>query len=1191
MNSEKWRFFIDRGGTFTDVVAEAPDGAISTLKLLSNNPAYDDAALEAIRRSFELPANAPFPASRIGEIRMGTTVATNALLERKGEPTVLVTTNGFADQLRIGYQNRPKLFALRIMLPDMLYATTVEADERVDAEGTVLRPLDQDALREKLNAARATGFKACAIVFMHGYRYPAHEARAAAIARELGFTQVSASHQTVPLPRFVSRGDTTVADAYLSPPLDRYIAHIADSLDAKSRLLFMTSNGGLAAQSFFRGRDAILSGPAGGVVGMAETGMEAGFERTIGFDMGGTSTDVSRFDGTYERVYESEIAGVRLRAPMMAVHTVAAGGGSILHFDGARFRVGPDSAGADPGPRSYRGGGPLSVTDANVMTGKLAPDLFPKIFGPKGDQALDAENVRTAFTKLAKEIGDGRSPAEVADGFLRIAVENMARAIKRISVARGYDVRRYTLNCFGGAAGQHACLVADALGITRIFFHPFSGVLSAYGMKLARLRRICQRAIGKELTDRMEERILNVVRSASEEAKRALAAQGADNPIISVQVHLRYEGSDTTIAIPLATIEEMRVGFEAAHAGRFGFGFEHKALIAESVEVEASERPEQAGRKSLRVTQAEENLPISVTRFYSGGAWREAPVQRTASLAPGKVLEGPALLIEPQQTIVVEPGWRAELIDRTSLVLLRDAARVGQKPSTTEIDPVLLEVFANLFMSVAEEMGAALQNTASSVNIKERLDFSCAVFDEAGALIANAPHMPVHLGSMGECVTAILDKHDATMEAGDVYVINAPYGGGTHLPDVTVVAPVFIDGERRFFVAARGHHADIGGIMPGSMPPFSSHIAEEGVMFDGLQMVRGNIFDTEAVRAVLEAGDFPARNPDQNIADLRAQAAACARGETELKRAVEHYGLETVSAYMRHVQDNAEEAVRSAIGALSNGSFEVPIDGGIHIRVRVSVDREKRSARVDFTGTSKQTDNNLNAPASVTKAAVLYVFRCLVESDIPMNAGCLTPIEIVLPEGSVLNPRPPAAVAGGNVETSQAIVDALFGALGVVAAAQGTMNNLTFGDDDHQYYETIGGGSGAGPDFDGVAAIQSHMTNSRLTDPEILESRFPVLVEEFSIRENSGGNGAHKGGDGVRRRIRFRQDMRVGILSTRRETNPFGLDGGDSGARGINTLIRADGERISMRGRDEASVKIGDAIEIETPGGGGYGKP
>jgi 5-oxoprolinase (ATP-hydrolysing) len=1195
MSSGKWRFFIDRGGTFTDVVRQAPDGSISALKLLSDNSAYDDAALEGIRRSLGLPGNAPLPEARIGEIRMGTTVATNALLERKGEPTILLTTKGFADQLRIAYQNRPKLFALRIALPDMLYAAVFEADERMDAAGDILRPLDEDALRISLAAARAKGFKACAIVFMHGYRNPAHEKRAALIARELGFSQISASHQTVPLPRFVSRGDTTVADAYLSPPLNRYVSRIAGALGPESRLLFMTSNGGLAAPGFFHGRDAILSGPAGGVVGMAETGMEAGFKRTIGFDMGGTSTDVSRFDGTYERSYESEIAGVRLRIPMMAVHSVAAGGGSILHFDGARFRVGPDSAGANPGPMSYRRGGALCVTDANVMTGKLNPQLFPKIFGSEGNAFLDADSVRRTFEELAIKIGGKRTPEDVADGFLRIAIDNMALAIKRISVARGYDVRRYALNCFGGAAGQHACLVADALGISRIFFHPFSGVLSAYGMKLARVRTIRQQAIGKELNDQLLEEILNAVRSASVDAESALKAQGAIDAMAVVKVHLRYARSDTTIGVPFGSIEEMRHSFEKAHAERFGFGFEQKTLIAESFEVEASESCEAPGGEQLRLAQERENLPIEATQFYSGGAWHCAPVRRSADLMKGEALEGPALLIEPQQTIVVEPGWRAMMTEKNALVLMRETSQsetgqTAQKQSATEIDPVLLEVFANLFMSIAEEMGATLQNTASSVNIKERLDFSCALFDANAALVANAPHMPVHLGSMGECVSAVLAKHDATMEAGDTYVINAPYGGGTHLPDVTVVAPIFIGGRRRFFVAARGHHADIGGIAPGSMPPFSRDIAEEGVMFDGIRMVRGGRFENEAVRSVLESSAFPARNPEQNIADLKAQAAACARGEAELNRAVELYGLKTVSAYMRHVQDNAEGAVRAAIGALSDGSFEVPMDGGIIIRVQVCVDRTTRSARVDFTGTSAQTNNNLNAPASVTKAAVLYVFRCLVDSDIPMNAGCLKSIEIVLPEGSILNPNPPAAVAGGNVETSQAVVDALFGALNVTAASQGTMNNLTFGDANHQYYETIGGGSGAGPDFDGVAAIQTHMTNSRLTDPEILEARYPVLVEEFSIRKGSGGQGAHKGGDGAKRRIRFLSDMQVGILSTRRETDPFGLNGGKAGARGLNTLIRADGERLSMQGRDEAEVKAGDAIEIETPGGGGYGK-
>jgi 5-oxoprolinase (ATP-hydrolysing) len=1190
MSKKKWHFFVDRGGTFTDVVAQGPDGVFSTLKLLSDSTAYNDAALEAIRRVLKVPPNTTLPAHKIAEIRMGTTVATNALLERKGEPTVLVTTKGFGDQLRIGYQNRPKLFALHIVLPNILYEASIEAVERVDANGKVLVPLDENALKEKLVAARAAGFKACAIVFMHGYRAPAHEARVAAIAKDLGFTQISTSHQTVPLPKFVSRGDTTVADAYLSPPLDNYVSRITDALDEKTRLLFMTSNGGLAAPGFFHGRDAILSGPAGGVVAMAETGLEAGFKQTIGFDMGGTSTDVSRFDGKYERVFENEIAGVRLRVPMMAVHSVAAGGGSILHFDGARFRVGPGSAGANPGPKCYRRAGPLSVTDANVMAGKLNPMLFPKIFGPTGDQPLDMESVRTGFLALAQKIGGGRTPEDIADGFLRIAVENMASAIKRISVARGYDVRRYTLNCFGGAAGQHACLVADALGITKIFFHPFSGVLSAYGMKLAGLRTISRRAIGKELNKAVVEEITDIAHAVSEDTKRTLHDQGAEDIQISVQLHLRYAGSDSTISVPLGTVDDMAKKFENAHTKRFGFGFGNQSLIAESIEVEAAERRAQTDWAHRNAKPGETSLQIDKTRFFSGGTWHEAPVRRTADLSAGEMIKGPALLIELQQTIAVEPGWRAVRTDNSALILSRDASVSRHISTTTKIDPVLLEVFANLFMSIAEEMGATLQNTASSVNIKERLDFSCAVFDSVGALIANAPHMPVHLGSMGECVSAILAKHDAIMEPGDVYVINAPYGGGTHLPDVTVVAPIFIEGSRRFFVAARGHHADIGGIAPGSMPPLSCNINEEGVMFDGLRMVHRGQFDIEAIRAVLEGSAFPARHPEQNILDLKAQAAACARGEAELKRAVELYGLQSVIAYMGHVQDNAEEAVRCAISALKDGSFETPMDGGIFVRVRVKVDHRKRSARVDFSGTSSQASNNLNAPASVTKAAVLYVFRCLVDSDIPMNDGCLEPIEIVLPEGSILNPKPPAAVAGGNVETSQAIVDTLFGALGVMAASQGTMNNLTFGNTKHQYYETIGGGSGAGSNFDGVAAIQSHMTNSRLTDPEILEARYPVIVEEFSIRNGSGGKGAHQGGNGVKRRIRFRQDMQVGILSTRRETDPFGLNGGKAGARGMNSLIRSDGERTRLQGRDEAEVKAGDAIEIETPGGGGYGK-
>ncbi len=1182
-----WRFYVDRGGTFTDVVAQAPDGTLSCLKLLSQDARYDDAALEVIRRCLGLAAAAPIPPTRIAELRMGTTVATNALLERKGERVLLVTTRGFKDQLRIGYQNRPKLFALKIERPDMLYAGVIEADERVSAEGEVLRPLDDDGLRKDLAAARSDGFTACAIVFLHGYRYPAHERRAAELARALGFSQISMSHDTVPLMKFVSRADTTVADAYLSPVLDRYADRIAQALGAGPRLFFMTSNGGLAAPPFFRGKDAIFSGPAGGVVAMAETAREAGFDHVIGFDMGGTSTDVSRFDGSFERTYEAEVTGVRLRMPMMAIHSVAAGGGSVLHYDGARFRVGPDSAGAYPGPKCYRRGGPLAVTDANVMVGKLRGEFFPHLFGASASEPLDEDAVRAGFAALAHKIGD--TPEAIADGFIRIAVENMANAIKRISVARGYDCRPYVLNCFGGAGGQHACLVADALGMTRIFIHPFSGVLSAYGMKLAALRALRLRPILRPLDFHLVERLRQNADELAREADADIAAQGAVATQTTVMLHVRYEGSDATLAVALASHDDIAREFARTHARLYGFGFEGKPLIVNSIEVEVAAAP---APTPMRIAEPQSTEPAALryTRFFSQGAWHEARIFQVGALAPGATIGGPALLIEPHQTIVVEPGWQAELTKTRAVILTRTAAQSHTSVhNATKTDPVLLEVFANLFMAIAEEMGATLQNTASSVNIKERLDFSCAIFDAEGGLVANAPHMPVHLGSMGDCVSAIIAKHPYMMP-GDAFVTNAPYDGGTHLPDITVVAPVFIDGVRRFFVAARGHHADVGGITPGSMPAFSHDIAQEGAQFNGLRMIHVEHFDEEAMRRVLGAGAHPARNPDQNIADLKAQAAACHKGAEELRRAVATYGADTVSAYMRHVQDNAEEEIRRIIGALRDGEFAMAMDGGTQIRVKVSVDRNARSARIDFTGTSAEQPNNLNAPHSVTKAAVLYVFRCLVDSDIPLNAGCLRPLEIIVPEGSLLSPRPPAAVAGGNVETSQAVVDALFGALGVMAAAQGTMNNLTFGDARHQYYETICGGAGAGNGFDGQSAVHTHMTNSRLTDPEVLEARFPVLLEEFSIRHGSGGSGRNKGGDGTLRRIRFREPMAVAILSTRRETAPFGLQGGEAGLPGANMVIRADGETVPLKGRDEIALEAGDEILIATPGGGGFGK-
>ncbi|HTT84820.1 MAG TPA: hydantoinase B/oxoprolinase family protein [Rhizomicrobium sp.] len=1185
-----WRFYIDRGGTFTDVVAQAPDGTLSSLKLLSEDDRFDDAALAGIRRFLGIAANSVIPPESLVELRVGTTVATNALLERRGEPVVLVTTRGFRDQLRIGYQNRPKLFVLKIDLPQPLYGRVIEANERIGASGEVLRQLDEMVLQRDLKAARADGLSGCAILFMHGYRYPAHERRAAEIARSLGFTQVSTSHETIPLIKYVSRGDTTVADAYLSPVVDRYVRRISHAIGADDkgpRLFFMMSNGGLAAPSAFHGKDAVLSGPAGGVVGMAETARAAGYDHVIGFDMGGTSTDVSRFDGLYERSHENEIAGVRLRVPMLAIHTIAAGGGSILHSDGARFRVGPDSAGAIPGPMSYRVGGPLTITDANVMTGKLQPAYFPKIFGGTRDQPLDTDSVRDAFAQLAREVG--RSTEEVADGFIRIAVENMANAIKRISVARGYDARLYTLACFGGAGGQHACLVGDALGITRIFIHPFSGVLSAWGIRLAAIRAFRQRAIGRELHIELAQYLAETAQEMARETITEVGAQGGRNVATTASVHIRYAGSDTTLAVPLATADEMSRAFVVAHARQFGFGFENRPLIAESLEIEAFSREPDAERATAPAARPASKASRR-SRFYSQGAWRDCDVRDVNELEAGTIKQGPALLIEPHQTIVVEPGWQAEVTPARAIVLSRTGHSVAPKQTGEAVDPVQLEVFANLFMQIAEEMGVTLQNTASSVNIKERLDFSCAIFDAEGNLVANAPHMPVHLGSMGDCVTSIIARFGDRIAEGDMFATNAPYDGGTHLPDITVVAPVFVDGQRRFFTAARGHHADIGGISPGSMPPFSCNIAEEGALFDNLRMIRSGHFDEEAIRAILDAGEYPARNPAQNIADLRAQAAACARGIAELHRAAGVHGANTIAAYMRHVQDNAEEAVRRVIGALRDGHFIMPMDGNLEIRVAITADRETRSAQIDFSGTSPQSDSNLNAPRSVTKAAVLYVFRCLVPEDIPLNAGCLKPLEIVVPEGSLLNPRYPAAVAGGNVETSQAVVDALFGALGVMAAAQGTMNNLTFGNAAHQYYETICGGAGAGADFVGASAVHTHMTNSRLTDPEVLETRYPVVLEEFAIRHGSGGLGRHRGGDGVLRRIRFLEPMTAAILSTRRETEPFGLAGGDSASPGANLIIRAGGETVALRGRDEIAVDSGDQILIATPGGGGYGR-
>ncbi|HWP17267.1 MAG TPA: hydantoinase B/oxoprolinase family protein, partial [Xanthobacteraceae bacterium] len=1160
MAQEQWDFWIDRGGTFTDVVGRAPDGKLTAHKLLSENPeAYRDAAVQGIRDLLGLNKGELIPSGRIGAVKMGTTVATNALLERKGDRTLLVTTKGFRDALRVGYQNRPKIFAKHIIKPEMLFERVVEVDERVRADGTIEKAPDLDAVRSDLEEALSDGIKAVAIVFMHAYRYADHEKAVAALAREMGFAQVSVSHEVSPLIKLVGRGDTTVVDAYLSPILRRYVAQVDSQLDAKNsgaRLMFMMSSGGLTAAELFQGKDAILSGPAGGVVGMAQTGREAGFSDLIGFDMGGTSTDVSHYDGEYERAFETEVAGVRMRAPMMLIHTVAAGGGSILHFDGARFRVGPDSAGANPGPKCYRRGGPLAVTDANVMAGKLMPDFFPKIFGPEQNQPLDAKAVKTAFAELARDVG-GKSSEEIADGFIKIAVENMANAIKKISVQRGYDVTGYALNCFGGAGGQHACLVADALGMTTVLIHPFSSLLSAYGMGLADIRATRQQAIEEAFGNKSLATLSRIAKRLSKDVSGEVAGQGVPKKDLKVHVraHIRYAGTDTALVVKAGSLAAMKSAFEKAHKAQFGFIDAKKDLVIEAVSVEAVGGGAKFREKKHVTTRAKLPSPARRTKFFSDGKWHNTTVYTRDQLSAGHKVKGPAIIVEPHQTVVVEPGWQAAITAKNHLVLTRIVKLKRTRAIGTKADPIMLEVFNNLFMSIAEQMGVALQNTAYSVNIKERLDFSCAVFAHDGTLVANAPHMPVHLGSMDRSVETIIRDNAGRIKPGDVYVINAPYNGGTHLPDITVCTPVFDDRKKNilFWVASRGHHADVGGISPGSMSPNATTIHEEGVLFDNFKVIDRGRFREAALYAELEGAKYPARNPLQNVNDMKAQIAANEKGVTELRKMVKHFTLPVVKAYMKHVQDNAAESVRRVIDRLHDSSFEYPMDLGTTIRVKMSIDKKRRELTVDFTGTSEQQPNNFNAPEPVTRAAVLYVFRVMVDDDIPMNAGCLRPINIIIPKRTMLTPEYPAAVVAGNVEVSQAVTSCLFGALGAIACAQSTMNNVNFGNKKYQYYETICSGSPAGPGFAGTDAVHTHMTNTRLTDPEILEFRYPVVLEDFHIRKGSGGRGKWNAGDGIRRTIRFLEKMDCTLLTGHRVVPPFGLAGGENGQVGQNS--------------------------------------
>ncbi|MGB9928187.1 MAG: hydantoinase B/oxoprolinase family protein, partial [Methanosarcina sp.] len=1270
----RWQFWIDRGGTFTDIVARTPDGKLTTHKLLSEDPNhYKDAAMHGIRQILGLPADSAFPEGLIESVKMGTTVGTNTLLERKGERTILVINRGFGDLLRIGYQNRPDIFAQKIELPDQLYEQVIEVSGRYGTDGKEIVLLDLEHAKKELEMAFKAGIRSVAVVLMHAYRYPEHELKLGKLAREIGFTQVSLSHEASPLIKIVSRGETAVVDAYLSPVLRRYVDMVQKTLEkngekeseeqaeAKTeakmvqetlkemlkkekngetreigeiegikrtektgktnglekregvqikeikekrgsglpRLLFMQSSGGLIDAEAFQGKDCILSGPAGGIVGAVATSIMAGAEKVITFDMGGTSTDVAQYSGEYERSLETEIAGIRLRSPMMRIHTVAAGGGSILHYEGGRFRVGPDSAGSEPGPACYRKGGPLTVTDCNVMLGKLQPEFFPNLFGPGADEPLDSELVRRKFADKANEISETNSgnnnpwtPEQVADGFLSVAVENMANAIKKISVQRGYNIKEYTLCCFGGAGAQHACKVADSLGIKRIFIHPYAGVLSAYGMGLADQRLIKESYIGTELSGELIDQLKSVFSELEKEGKASMLEQGVSKDSITalLKAHIRYAGSDTQLSVNFADKEILKANFEEAHKKSFGFVMENKPLVVEAVSVETIGISERVSDSVLELKENPVFPQAADVQMYTNGEFYTTPVFKRDELLPGTSVNGPAILIEKNTTIIIEPEWEGEITAHNHLLLSRKTPLPTRTAIGTDVDPVMLEIFNNRFMSVAEQMGYTLQNTAYSVNIKERLDFSCAIFDSEGSLIANAPHIPVHLGSMGESVKALINTQASKMNPGDVYLQNSPYHGGTHLPDITIITPMFgSSGKILFYLASRGHHADIGGISPGSVPAHSTTIEEEGVLSEGIKIVKQGHFCEEKLRAWLGSGKYPARNPEQNIADIRAQIAANEKGVQELYRMVDEFSLETITAYMQHVQDNAEEAVRRVIDKLSDGEFTYVLDDGSAINVKVTIDRKNRCAKIDFTGTSPQLSSNFNAPASVCIAAVLYAFRMLVKSEIPLNAGCLRPLEIIIPEGSILRPEYPAAVVAGNVETSQYIVDALFGALGVLAGSQGTMNNFTFGNSEFQYYETICGGAGAGPGFPGADAVHTHMTNSRITDPEILETRFPVLLEEFSIRKESGGEGEWRGGNGVIRKLKFLKTMKASILSSHRKFPPFGLKGGLPGKCGKNLLIRGKGEVFELEGTAETELESGDIFVIVTPGGGGYG--
>lgn len=1275
------RFSIDRGGTFTDVFAEVPleDGSIrhSVMKLLSEDPNnYPDAPREGIRRVLEEvtgkahPRDAPLDTSRIDAIRMGTTVATNALLERKGERCALAVTRGFRDLLHIGNQARPAIFDLRIRVPDVLYEEVVEVDEEVilplgaepdrrsgkhpqEDEKTyapegerkesvtgemvcVRHTVDLNALRKDLKGIRDKGIESVAVVLKNSYLYPDHEQQVGKVAKELGFKQVSLSSAVMPMVKMVPRGFTAAADAYLTPGILRYIHTFQSGFDEglpDVNLQFMQSDGGLTPVDLFSGHKAILSGPAGGYVGYALTtvweGSEAGDQQVIGFDMGGTSTDVSRYAGTYEHVFESTTAGVTIQAPQLDINTVAAGGGSRLFFRRGLFQAGPESAGAHPGPVCYRKGGHLAITDANLVLGRILPDFFPKIFGPNENEPLDGDAARQVMEEVAKEVNSHAKSAkqpeksvdEVAMGFIRVANETMCRPIRALTQMRGYDVAAHVLACFGGAGGQHACAIAAALGMRTIFVHRFSGILSAVGIGLADVVAEKQEPAAVPLNSGSVSQLEKRLAALEEQATSTLRDQGLKEEQIGIEryLNLRYDGTDVPVMTPFADGKaDPAKAFEEHYKREFGFVLEERDIIVDDVRVRATGRSVELP-KAGSIDKDPGPLPkpaAQASAFFEHGGRQDTPAYLLSDLTAGHMVEGPALLIDDISTIVVEPQCMAHITPGGHVRIELQREAVSGTGATTEKDPVQLAIFSHRFMGLAEEMGRTLQRTSISVNIKERLDFSCALFSPDGGLVANAPHIPVHLGAMSSAIQAQLKywmegpgKEEGIQE-GDVLVTNHPQlAGGSHLPDITVITPVFREGEIVFYVASRGHHADVGGITPGSMPPTSRLLVEEGAAIVSFKLVKGGTFQEKGITELLQApgklkdeidGMSGTRNLGDNLSDLRAQVAANNRGIQLVGALIQEYGLGVVHAYMSFIQENAEQAVREMLQQFSEDrglpevgtvSAEDIMDDGTPIKLTVTVNRKDGSAVFDFEGTGPEVFGNTNAPPAVTSSAVIYALRCMVPADIPLNQGCLRPVEIRIPENSILWPSPEAAVVGGNVLTSQRVTDVILKCFEAAAASQGCTNNLTFGDPQLGYYETIGGGAGAGHGWHGRSGVHTHMTNTRITDPEILERRYPVALRQFKLRTGSGGSGRWHGGEGVIRELEFLRPITASMLSERRAVRPFGLAGGGPAAPGLNLIVRRDGHRINMGAKATARLKGGDRLLIMTPGGGGFGDP